>query len=649
MSAFSRISKNLLVLFMLSALVACGGGGNPGPAGLDTDGDGIPNDVDSDDDNDGIDDTDDVDTDNDGLIEISNLQQLDWVRHDMLGRSRHDGTTSDTTGCPTEGGCIGYELTTHLDFDTNNDGLMDANDTYYDYDQDGNNNGWLPLGVINSSIIQTFTAIFEGNGYEIRNLFIDRPQDDDETGDNFRGLFGIIGGEGFSAEVRNLGLAGALMEITARDSVGALAGKVQDARITNCYAEGTINADDHVGGLIGELIRSSVIGSYSSTLINGQDGSVAGGYSSSHLGGLLGFAEDSVVTASYALGDVTGSSSLGGLIGDVSNSIITASYSTGAVEGSSLIGGFIGDINDSEVAASYSTGPVTGATFTGGFAGYIRYTLFDNAHWAVDSSGQNDAIGFDDGGSTLDVLGAQLSELKCPTQSNDTACVSGETLFSGWDAIDHDGLSQTPGINPWLFGTSTDLPQLDLGVVIPESRVLINEVDADTDGTDTLEFVELFDGGRGNTDLSDMTLVLYNGATTANYAAFDLDGFSTDENGYFVLGNAAVLNVGLVFDNNTLQNGADAVALMRGDAADFLAGTGLPTTNRIMDALVYDTNDADNSPLLFLLNAGQGQVNEASLGGPTDSNSRCQNGQGGARNSDSYLQTTPTPGEANDC
>ncbi|MDO6782399.1 hypothetical protein Q4604_24405, partial [Marinovum sp. 1_MG-2023] len=40
-------------------------------------------------------------------------------------------------------------------------------------------------------------------------------------------------------------------------------------------------------------------------------------------------------------------------------------------------------------------------------------------------------------------------------------------------------------------------------VVVPpaEASILINELDADTAGTDTQEFVELFDGGAGNTAL----------------------------------------------------------------------------------------------------------------------------------------------------
>src|SRR5262245_32143728 len=76
--------------------------------------------------------------------------------------------------------------------------------------------------------------------------------------------------------------------------------------------------------------------------------------------------------------------------------------------------------------------------------------------------------------------------------------------------------------------------------------ILINELDSDTPGTDAAEFVELYDGGVGNTSLTGLVVVFFNGsaANDASYAAFDLDGFSTNASGYFVLGNAAVPGVG---------------------------------------------------------------------------------------------------------
>ena len=179
------------------------------------------------------------------------------------------------------------------------------------------------------------------------------------------------------------------------------------------------------------------------------------------------------------------------------------------------------------------------------------------------------------------------------------------------------------------------------------ATIIINELDADTPSTDTMEFVELFDGGTGNASLDGLTVVFYNGNGDTSYSAFDLDGFSTNSDGFFVLGGA-VPGVDLVFPNNTLQNGADAVALYAGNASDFPNGTAV-TTENLLDAVVYDTNDADDLGLLPLLNPDQPQVNEAggANGSANDSIGRVPNGSGSARNTDSYRVLAPTPGAAN--
>lgn len=175
---------------------------------------------------------------------------------------------------------------------------------------------------------------------------------------------------------------------------------------------------------------------------------------------------------------------------------------------------------------------------------------------------------------------------------------------------------------------------------------VINEADCDQVGTDAGEFVELY--GTPNASLDGLVVVFWNGSNDQSYAAFDLDGFTLDTNGYFVLGNAAVANVDVVFADNFLQNGADAVALYTGNAADFPANTVLTTTN-LLDALVYDTSDADDAGLLVLLNAGQPQVDEnATATGVTVSMQRCPDG-GTPRNTTGYLLAGPTPGAANNC
>ena len=96
----------------------------------------------------------------------------------------------------------------------------------------------------------------------------------------------------------------------------------------------------------------------------------------------------------------------------------------------------------------------------------------------------------------------------------------------------------------------------------------------------------MYDGGVGNTALDGLVVVFYNGNGDVSYAAFDLDGRSTNANGYFTLGNAATPGVDLVFADNLLQNGADAVALYAANATDFPNGTSVTTTN-LRDAIVY--------------------------------------------------------------
>ncbi|MBL6445589.1 T9SS type A sorting domain-containing protein [Fulvivirga sp. 29W222] len=181
----------------------------------------------------------------------------------------------------------------------------------------------------------------------------------------------------------------------------------------------------------------------------------------------------------------------------------------------------------------------------------------------------------------------------------------------------------------------------------PAAVLVINEVDADTEGTDVAEFVELFDGGAGNTSLDGLVLVFYNGSNDQSYNAFDLTGYTTNAQGYFVLGNVGVPNVSIEFPSNGLQNGADAVALYLGTAADFPSGT-LVTDTNLVDAIVYDTNDSDDAGLLTLLNASQPQVNE-DMYGSKDGHSlqRYPNGEGGLRNTDTYNAALPTPGAAN--
>ena len=143
-------------------------------------------------------------------------------------------------------------------------------------------------------------------------------------------------------------------------------------------------------------------------------------------------------------------------------------------------------------------------------------------------------------------------------------------------------------------------------------------------------------------------LVFYNGGNDLSYFSIDLTG-STNAQGYYTVGNTGVTGVDKTFSGNLLQNGQDAVALFVGSATSFPNGTAITTSN-LLDAVVYDTGQADDAALLVLLNAGQPQVNEnTGSASTTNSIQRCPNGTGGARNTSTYSTFTPTPDAVNTC
>ncbi|MCH2197296.1 MAG: lamin tail domain-containing protein [Flavobacteriales bacterium] len=178
-----------------------------------------------------------------------------------------------------------------------------------------------------------------------------------------------------------------------------------------------------------------------------------------------------------------------------------------------------------------------------------------------------------------------------------------------------------------------------------DDAVVINEVDSDSPGTDVLEFIELY--GPASFPLDGYVVVLYNGSSDQSYGSFDLDGMSLDENGFFVLGSAAVPNVDMIINDNTLQNGPDAIALYQANGDDFPTNTAI-TFDNLIDAVVYETNDSDDEGLLALLNEGEGQANEsANSNSGGDAVARIPDG-GAPFTTSTYVAQEPTPGFTNE-
>jgi hypothetical protein len=168
---------------------------------------------------------------------------------------------------------------------------------------------------------------------------------------------------------------------------------------------------------------------------------------------------------------------------------------------------------------------------------------------------------------------------------------------------------------------------------------VINEFDTDTPGTDVKEFIEI-KTATPNFSMNGYVLVFFNGSDAKSYLRYDLDAYTSDNNGLLTIGNNAVSPLpDYNLPDNTLQNGPDGVAIYLGNGSNFPTGTLASTTN-LMSALVYDTNDVDATILMTALGVNV-QYNENQNGnGPTESIQRKADG--------TYEVKAPTPGANND-
>ena len=322
-----------------------------------------------------------ADRDGDGVLDIDNLDKLSAIRDNPSGK---------------------YELIRHLDF---NDPASYAEDvvneewTVDDFNS-ASDTGWLP--------IPNFSGNFNGNGYTISNLKINRNA-------NNQGLFGSIGSDGI---VRDLGLLD--LKIEGANNSGALAG-TNAGTVIGSYAVGEIRGANNVGGLIGQA-SGLVMNSRANVLIRanntigglvgrntGADAVIINSHASSAIsgagwvGGLSGLNEGKIIN-SYATGNVAGiSSAIGGLVGSksLSSSEIINSYATGNVlaRGSS-IGSLVGlMVSNAKVINSYAIGNVAGATGTTIGALIGRYQAgannrnVTNSYWNSETNAQSRSAG----------------------------------------------------------------------------------------------------------------------------------------------------------------------------------------------------------------------------------------------------------------
>jgi len=248
------------------------------------------------------------------------------------------------------------------DLDSNSAGYIELASTTAN---DGK--GWQPIGTFNI----TFTGTFDGQGYEIRDFFINRPDE------YCIGLFGDVDEGGV---IQNTGVVN--VHVTGYQLVGGLVGENSHGRVIDSYSSGNVTGSDGVGGLTGKN-DGLVIDSYSSGNVTGF----------AAVGGLVGWNYGGTVIDSYSSGNVSGRNRVGGLMGWNYLSTLVDSYSNGSVTGDEYVGGLLGWNYLSTVIDSYSSGSVTGSSAVGGLLGWNSESIVSNSFWDTETSGQATSAG----------------------------------------------------------------------------------------------------------------------------------------------------------------------------------------------------------------------------------------------------------------
>ena len=267
---------------------------------------------------------------------------------------------------------------------------------YGDYYNDGK--GWKPIGNSNTP----FKGTFDGRGYTIKGLSINRPEQ------NCIGLFGFISG----ATIKNCKLD--IVKIVGYNYVGGFSGYGGDSTFENCETlGGAISSSTRIisysGGMVGYANGTATISNCTNNgAVSSSTDSSSSSYSyssgSSYSGGMVGYAtgtatvsnctnNGAVSSSYYSSNHVNAYSYSGGMVGcAIGTATISNCTNNGAVSSSSsnenaysYSGGMVGYANTTATVSNCTNnGAVSSSSYakyespysySGGMVGFVKNSV----------------------------------------------------------------------------------------------------------------------------------------------------------------------------------------------------------------------------------------------------------------------------------
>ncbi len=316
--------------------------------------------------------------------------------------------------------------TAHTDYD-----YMRVHDVYDLQNINAKRDGrYILAGDIDAGVTNTWNRTSNGIegflpiGEDYRTQFTGRF---DGAGHTLRGLYikrpseNTQGLFGYTVGARIENLSLADGNVEGNDSVGGIVGYAQDTVIRNVSYAGRVNGNQIVGGIVGCAWGGSIQNAWNAGAVSGT------GHSA---GGIVGYAREAAKIQNVCnTGAITGNERVGGIVGAIADSTLQNAWSTGSVTGSQQVGGIVGAMENSTLRYVWNTGTVAGSQKVGGIVGEADGGTVRHAVSKTGSAGQ--AVGASSNGTDVtDVKGAPEADMKLAATYTDWKDANGNAVVA---------------------------------------------------------------------------------------------------------------------------------------------------------------------------------------------------------------------------